>query len=176
MGSQALDECLPPELWEILVATAGDPGPGMGVFDERLRQLMHEFGNEGTDPANGTHAVSRVTLRRLLLAGLDDVVSFDKEFVRYERSADGKAIAFFTDGTSAAADVLVGADGARSRVRRQYLPHARTIDLPGIGVAGKLPLNEETISRSRTLRTTARIFFRLCGVVPPLRRAIFEDE
>ena len=31
------------------------------------------------------------------------------------------------------------------------------------------------ISRSRLLRTTARAFFRLCGVVGPLRRAVFSD-
>jgi hypothetical protein len=29
------------------------------------------------------------------------------------------------------------------------------------------------ISRSRMLRTTARAFFRLCGAVGPLRRAVF---
>jgi hypothetical protein len=31
------------------------------------------------------------------------------------------------------------------------------------------------ISRSRLLRTTARAFFRLCGAVGPLRRAVFSD-
>jgi hypothetical protein len=31
------------------------------------------------------------------------------------------------------------------------------------------------ISRSRLLRITARGFFRLCGAVPPLRRAVFQD-
>ena len=32
-GSRALSDCLSPDLWQVLVATAGDPGPGMGVFD-----------------------------------------------------------------------------------------------------------------------------------------------
>src|SRR6266545_2942965 len=77
VGSRALHDCLPPGLWELLVATAGNPGPGMGVLDERLRQLMREFSGADPDgPANGTHAVSRITLRRLLLAGLDDAVHF----------------------------------------------------------------------------------------------------
>ncbi|MFE5096582.1 hypothetical protein ACFRCI_41300 [Streptomyces sp. NPDC056638] len=31
------------------------------------------------------------------------------------------------------------------------------------------------IPRSRTIRAAARTFFRLCGAVPPLRRAVFED-
>jgi hypothetical protein len=34
---------------------------------------------------------------------------------------------------------------------------------------------EVAISRSRLLRTTARAFFRLCGAVGPLRRAVFGD-
>src|SRR2546430_16283653 len=41
-GSRALHDCLPADLWELLIATAGDPGARMGVFDERLHQLMQE--------------------------------------------------------------------------------------------------------------------------------------
>jgi 2-polyprenyl-6-methoxyphenol hydroxylase-like FAD-dependent oxidoreductase len=37
VGSRALHDCLPGQLWQLLVATAGDPGPGMGVFTHRLR-------------------------------------------------------------------------------------------------------------------------------------------
>jgi hypothetical protein len=60
-------------LWEILVATAGDPSPGMGVFTEQLHELVQEAENtKPTDPAQSTHAVSRVTLRRLLLADLEE--------------------------------------------------------------------------------------------------------
>jgi 2-polyprenyl-6-methoxyphenol hydroxylase-like FAD-dependent oxidoreductase len=71
IGAQALQSCLPPALWTELVDTAGDVGDGMGVFDEQLHELMRE----PTPPANlpperQTHAVSRVTLRRLLLSGL----------------------------------------------------------------------------------------------------------
>lgn len=147
VGSQALHDCLPPALWEVLVATAGDPGPGMGVFTEQLRELMQEDETtKQTDSVNSTHAVSRVTLRRLLLAGLEEVVHFDKEFVRYEQANCGKVIAFFADGTSATGDVLVGADGVRSRVRQQLLPTATLIDLPAIGVGGKLALTQEVES------------------------------
>lgn len=144
-GSAALHDCLPPELWQILVATSGDQGERMGVFDEQLRRLMEEDAKpDRADPASGSHAISRVTFRQVLLAGLDDVVHFDKEFTRYEQSGDGTVTARFADGTSATGDVLVGADGARSRVRRQLLPDARRIDTPAIGVGGKLPLTSET--------------------------------
>ncbi len=145
VGSQALHECLPTALWEILVATSGDPGPVMGVFNEQLHELMQEDEHTNpSDPARGTHAVSRVTLRRLLLAGLEEEVHFDKAFVRYEQTDDGKVTAFFADGSSASGNVLVGADGVRSRVRQQFLPHARQLDPHAIGVGGKLPLTEQS--------------------------------
>lgn len=150
-GSRALHDCLPPALWEVLVATAGDPGERMGIYDERLRELMQEDPMPGaTDPTGGAHAISRVTLRRVLLAGLDDVVHFDKELVRYEQAdgdgqgEQGRVTAFFADGSSATGDVLVGADGIGSRVRRQRLPDARRIDIPAVGVGGKLPLDDQT--------------------------------
>jgi 2-polyprenyl-6-methoxyphenol hydroxylase-like FAD-dependent oxidoreductase len=134
-GSAALHDCLPPELWQILVATSGDQGERMGVFDEQLLQLMEEDAKpDRADPASGSHAVSRVTFRHVLLAGLDDAVHFGKEFTRYERAGDGTVTAHFADGTSARGDMLVGADDARSRA-----------------------------------------FFRLCGAVGPLRRAVFSD-
>ncbi|MEU8263123.1 NAD(P)/FAD-dependent oxidoreductase [Micromonospora sp. NPDC048999] len=145
VGSRALHDCLPAHLWEILVATAGDPGPGMGVFTERLRLLMREDDPPaGLSRSERTHAVSRITLRRLLLAGLDGIVHFGKEFTRYRQNADGTVTAFFADGTCATGDLLVGADGARSRVRRQLLPHAKQRNAPGVGIGGKLRLDDRT--------------------------------
>jgi 2-polyprenyl-6-methoxyphenol hydroxylase-like FAD-dependent oxidoreductase len=145
VGSRVLHQCLPAELWEVLAATAGDPGPIMRVFTEQLHELMQEDEHTGPrDQANSTYAVSRVTLRRLLLAGLSESVSFDKAFVRYEQTDNGKVRAYFVDGTSATGPVLVGADGVHSRVRRQLLPNASLLDLTAIGVGGKLALTEAT--------------------------------
>jgi 2-polyprenyl-6-methoxyphenol hydroxylase-like FAD-dependent oxidoreductase len=155
VGSRALHDCLPAHLWEMLVATAGDPGPGMGVFTERLSLLMREDDvPAGLGPSERAHAVSRITLRRLLLAGLDDIVHFGKEFTSYRQNAEGTVTAFFADGTSTTGELLVGADGARSRVRRQLLPNARQRTTPGIGVGGKLRLGDETAWLPKELTST----------------------
>jgi 2-polyprenyl-6-methoxyphenol hydroxylase-like FAD-dependent oxidoreductase len=126
------------------VATAGDAGDGICVFDEHLRQLMREDPRPPpAAPTDDTHAVSRATLRGLLLAGLDAEMSFGKEFVRFERTIENKVRATFADGSSATGDVLVGADGVNSRVRRQLLPDAKVIDTGGFGIGGKLLLNPD---------------------------------
>jgi 2-polyprenyl-6-methoxyphenol hydroxylase-like FAD-dependent oxidoreductase len=148
-GSRALHACLPPALWDVFVATAGDPGTtGFGFFTEGLRPLVivedEIFGGGATGPDRGHHAVSRITLREILLAGLDGVVRFDKEFVRYEQRPDGRVTAVFADGTSATGDLLVGADGAGSRVRAQRLPGTGRVDTGAVGIGGKLDLDGRT--------------------------------
>ncbi|MFC9625937.1 hypothetical protein ACFTXM_40265 [Streptomyces sp. NPDC056930] len=68
----------------------------------------------------------------------------DKEFTGYKQNANGTVTAFFTDGTTATGDLPVGADGARSRVRRQLLSHSEQHHTLGVGIGGKLPLGHET--------------------------------
>ena len=64
-GSAALHECLPPELWHIPVATSGDQGERMGVFDDQLHELMEEDPEAGTtDPASGSHAIGSARGRK----------------------------------------------------------------------------------------------------------------
>lgn len=145
-GSRALHACLPPARWQEFVATAGEPG-GLGFLTERLDPLLvisdADLHDPGTDPAERSHAVDRATLRRLLLNGLDDVVTFDKTFTHYEQHGD-TVTAFFADGTSATGDLLVGADGVSSRVQRQFLPDAPPLASEALSVASRLPLTPDT--------------------------------
>src|SRR5207248_7030985 len=83
------------------------------------------------------------TLRQVLLTGLEDVVHFDRTFSRYELREDGRVEVFFADGTCVVADLLIGADGSNSRVRRQMLPQAQLKDTGIVAVAGKTLLTDE---------------------------------
>jgi 2-polyprenyl-6-methoxyphenol hydroxylase-like FAD-dependent oxidoreductase len=145
-GSQALHDCLPPDLWQRLVDTCGAPGGAFAFLTEQLDELIliEDELTSGPDAASAHHSVSRITLHQVLSAGLDEILHYDKEFVRYERNTDGTVTCFFADGTTATGDVLVAADGGNSRVRQQYLPHAERVDTGIVTVAGKFPLTDET--------------------------------
>lgn len=165
-GAHALHECLPADLWQAFVDTVGTPSDAFGFVTEQLDELLLVEGEitSGTsgDPARSHHSVSRITLHQVLSAGLDGVLHLGKEFERHERDADGAITLHFADGTTATADVLVAADGANSRVRGQYLPHAKRIDTGIRTIAGKYPLTEET-----RRRIPARLHTGANNVLPP---------
>jgi 2-polyprenyl-6-methoxyphenol hydroxylase-like FAD-dependent oxidoreductase len=140
-GSLALHECLPPHLFDIFDRTCAAPNMAVRFFTEQMRVLLAFEGDlvASADPVARHRAASRITLRQLLLAELDNV-HFGKTFERYEQR-DGRVIAYFEDGTSAEGDVLMAADGGGSRVRRQFLPLAQRVDTGVVGIAGKIFLD-----------------------------------
>ncbi|MGW4466400.1 FAD-dependent oxidoreductase [Micromonospora sp. NPDC004704] len=145
-GNRALRECLPPELFATFMATCARSPRYFNVLTEKMRQtasfpLRPET---ETDPVDSDRAVSRMTLRQVLLTGMEDVVRFDKTFTHYEQHPNGRVTAYFADGSRASADLLVAADGTHSATRRQYLPHARIQDAGSINIATKIPLTDET--------------------------------
>jgi 2-polyprenyl-6-methoxyphenol hydroxylase-like FAD-dependent oxidoreductase len=145
-GSRALRACLPPALFDTFVATCAQTPDYLTMFTEQRRELLSTSGWAPADPKSigAERSVSRMTLRQVLLTGLEDVVSFGKKFTRFQAHPEGTVTAFFEDGSSATGDVLVGADGSNSRVRRQYLPHAQLVDSGLIGITGKVALTEQT--------------------------------
>lgn len=142
-GARSLRACLPAAVWQEFLDTAGTPGGGFGFLSDQLRTLV-VVDDEIMYPAERWYPVDRRTLRRLLFAGLDDVVHFGRTCQRYERRPDGRLDVVFADGSVTTGDVLVGADGANSAVRRQYLPHARRTDTGTVGIGLKLSLTDAT--------------------------------
>ena len=170
-GSRALHDCLPADLYDTFVATTGKSGKGFTFFSEQLRELLSlipDSADAVPDPVGSHKSVSRITLRQVLLAGLDDIVHFDKTFVRYEESPDGTVVAHFGDGTAAAGDVLVAADGANSRVRKQFLPQAERIETGVFTVIGKAPLTDAV----RTL-LPPQLFDGPASVMAPESKGLF---
>ena len=149
-GSAALHECLPPHLFDAFARTCGKPTKGIRFVTEHGKVLLtvDEMNvPERFDAIVQHRSVSRITLRQVLLSGLEGVVHFGKAFVRYEDSPNGRVVANFEDGTTAEGDVLVAADGGASRVRQQFLPQAERIDTGILGIAGKVFLDEQVRRR-----------------------------
>lgn len=156
-GAAALRECLPAANWERFERSAGSSENGFGFLTEQLKPLLV------LDPDEEKHySASRITLRQVLLDGLD--VRFGKRFERYEQGDDIRL--HFEDGTTASCDVLVGADGIRSRVREQYLPHAGTEKIGVTAIAGKLYLDDnDWVPR--------RLVVRANSIIPTSRAGMF---
>ncbi|TCO44867.1 2-polyprenyl-6-methoxyphenol hydroxylase-like FAD-dependent oxidoreductase [Kribbella antiqua] len=142
-GSRALHSLLPKELYDTFVATKARDPKYFNMLTEDLKEVLSIDLPESTDPVESEKSISRMTLRQVLLTGLEDVVEFGKEFTRFEQHGD-QVTAYFADGTHATGDLLVAADGAHSRVRRQYLPQATTEETGIIALAGKLPITAES--------------------------------
>ncbi len=143
-GANGLRACLPSHLFELFTATASPPSHQITVMNKHLRKLR-VIGSpkvDTTSPAPFNAGVDRLTLREILLAGLDGIVSFGKEFSHYEQQTDGSVRAVFADGTVARGDVLVAADGVNSRLRQQFLPEAAIVDTGTRCIYGKVLLTE----------------------------------
>jgi salicylate hydroxylase len=145
-GSLALHECLPPDLFEAFARTCSKRSGGIRFLTEQMKTLLSleladvpELAGQGDIAQH--RSVSRITLRQVLLSGLDGVVHFGKTFTHYEESTAGSVIAHFEDGMTAEGDVLVAADGGGSRVRGQFLPGAQRVDTGVVGIAGKVFLD-----------------------------------
>ena len=142
MGNRALHDCLPSHLFEAYLKATGSAGSGLLMCDEQLNHLMAfpvDVAKQD-DPLESSRSVSRITLRQVLLAELDEIVQFDKCYSHYQENPDGSVTAFFEDGTSATGDLLVAADGGNSRVRQQFLPQASRVETGTVAIMGKVPL------------------------------------
>jgi 2-polyprenyl-6-methoxyphenol hydroxylase-like FAD-dependent oxidoreductase len=81
-------------------------------FSDHEEKPTADFGNEHFRPE-----IDRGPLRKLLLDSLQpDTVEWDRQFVSMEKQGDGWQL-HFKNGTSAYADMVIGADGGNSKIR-----------------------------------------------------------
>lgn len=140
---QALRAKLPKDAAESLEDAVGlQPAYGHSLFltDGQARLLMSVRTSEFEDACS----VSRWKLRKALLQGLGLSVKFNKSFKSYTLREDRSLAVHFDDGETVLADLLVGADGAGSRVRRQLLPDAHRTSTGVTVIYWKMPYTPET--------------------------------
>jgi 2-polyprenyl-6-methoxyphenol hydroxylase-like FAD-dependent oxidoreductase len=144
-GSRALKACVPPAIYDLFVATCARSPRNFTMLTEHFAEVLClELDGAAADAMDGEKNVIRKTLRRVLLMGLGDQVSFGKRFASFTHNPDGSVTARFEDGSSATGDLLIGADGSGSAVRKQRLPEARLEDTGIVSLGGKVPMTAES--------------------------------
>ena len=184
-GLDALEECLPTEIWELFKDTCpaiklgavfidaltgevnhrplGPRPPGMGApgnGQNTQGPLAGPSGPAGPPPQfspggrpggpmafmmpdRQPYTADRTLMREVLIRGLEKDIFFGKEFSHYIETPDGIQ-AFFKDGSFFSGALLVGADGSRSRVRKQLIPEHKILDAGARLLYGKTYLNQDT--------------------------------
>jgi 2-polyprenyl-6-methoxyphenol hydroxylase-like FAD-dependent oxidoreductase len=146
-GGEALHRCLAPDLYELYLQCSRNTPPRRlsVVIDEQCheRTTAPHLGppNDGERPHT---AIDRLTLRQILGARLDDVIHCGAAVTGWDRAGDRVRVTL-SDGSTAEGDVLVGADGVNSVVRRGLLPEVEVVDtgVRGLGLFARTPLTPE---------------------------------
>jgi 2-polyprenyl-6-methoxyphenol hydroxylase-like FAD-dependent oxidoreductase len=145
-GVIALQEVLTPSLYAELERTCAYLAPEPIIHLDALT-------GEGTEGPRGAPVmdgevmpmnVDRTVMREVLSQGLDGQIEFERDFERYEITAEGVEVSF-SDGTRVTGCLLVGADGAWSRVKRQLVPDDYLLDTQGRFLFGKTALTAEVV-------------------------------
>jgi 2-polyprenyl-6-methoxyphenol hydroxylase-like FAD-dependent oxidoreductase len=141
-GNAALRACLPTDVLDVVRNTSGVNGDLVATYTSRLVQVMAQ--TFPRVPEDEITNVDRNTFRSGLLTGLGDVVHFGHTLTGYELTDSGRVRVRFAEGGSDEGDLLVGADGIASAVRRQLLPHATVRDLGLRVLYGRITITETT--------------------------------
>ena len=135
----ALNSVLSPQLQDLLRRTTAERQHFAPRYVD-ARKL--EFPSpEAVDPADSM-PLDRSFFRMLASLDLEDAIDYEKEFESYEIVGEHVQVKF-TDGSAARGQLLVGADGIKSRVRKQLQPDRKLLDLGRWVMWGRTPLTNE---------------------------------
>ncbi|KAH8585722.1 hypothetical protein B0O99DRAFT_530133 [Bisporella sp. PMI_857] len=145
-GLSALRAVLTDDIWnlfeETCAATVLGPLPNFNAVNCTFSAANFGTHNPQSKVAQSEqkpYTVDRGILREVLLTGLEKHIVYNKQYSHYVLT-DSSVTAHFADGTTEKGSLLVGADGVRSVVRRQYLPQIKVLDTKSRPIYGKTPL------------------------------------
>lgn len=139
-GGEVLQDLLSPETWKLFLESCGKLNGMASLSAQEARELPSPFPPGARGPGNsatplitpgladhkqlGPYVVDRSVLRHILFRKVESHVTFGKRVDRVEG-----VTAHFTDGTSVeGARLIVGCDGAKSRLRMMAVPSIKLYD------------------------------------------------
>lgn len=123
-GTEALKNLIPSGMYSRLQSTQVDPFTPTKEDDlDELRFLNGESGEVmGSIPARGFLRLRRGKLRSLLREGVEVLFGCSLQCLEYPNERDGEGVmAVLEDGRCITAEIVIGADGARSTTRSLLL-------------------------------------------------------
>ncbi|KAG2182617.1 hypothetical protein INT44_005596 [Umbelopsis vinacea] len=157
-----MEKCMSPEHYKNITRACVNPSdadnPTFVVVDGASGKILIKHNNAAPYPTasstetNKSYRVSRRKLRNFLEDGVE--IQWNKRFKEYELTDDGVLVRF-EDGSETKGDILVGADGARSRVCDQLCgDKIQKNVLPFVFVAVTIPVNRERYQQIYNISST----------------------
>lgn len=132
------------EVWAHLALSIGEAPEG-GEKVEFFQGNGDKMFVWDSDPMKDQFAVSRWQLKEALLHQAKPILRVRHAFERYELLPKGGVRVYFSNGTADDCDLVVGADGSDSNVRKQFMPNAGIKDVGMAVIYFKIPLTEESM-------------------------------
>ena len=98
-GARALEHCLPGPLFQEFLGSAAKSNQAVNFLNSNLKRLLTFAIVDDPHAESREIPISRITLRKVLLRGLENVVNFEKRFQRYLQRPDGSVVAHFEEGS-----------------------------------------------------------------------------
>ncbi|MCJ1370764.1 hypothetical protein MMC20_001977 [Loxospora ochrophaea] len=162
---------LPDNLWDDFKATCAVTNMGESTLNALDAGFIASRRNFGPCP----YTVDRGAFRAVLVKDLNaEEIQWGKSFVHYILHGNGTEVsACFEDGSVEKGALLVGADGGRSPVRKQFLPKYTHLDTQGCVIFGKTPITPEL---EKEVTPKAMKWITVCRDLPPALQGVIIGE
>lgn len=131
-------------LYQLFFETCAASTTGIRVFSPGLEESKNELVESWSDGVKEMPDLkpNRLTLREILLQGLQENIQFGKELVSWKELENEKTELSFADGTQYVADLVVAADGVHSKIGTGYCKD-RKINTGNITIYGRTFFTEK---------------------------------
>lgn len=152
-AAAALRDGLTVEVYQAFETSCADSAIGETDFDPISGACIKSRAGGGLAGKQGLRAsytVDRSVFRKILMTGIADCIHFGCEISHYEIREDNiqpYVVATFKDGATSQGRFLVGADGTRSAVRKQFAPQHAFLDTGATCIYGKTIITPELLAR-----------------------------